>query len=410
MKILFVLLFIFNGISLLIANDTVPQSLSNTDKIVWLNDKARENLEINPDLSHTYATQARNLAININDVKGLSNALNYLGLSCFNQTHYSEAINYFQQAVKILINRGDNNEAANLFQKIGMCYLQEKNYRNAIFYYQQTLKLFEQLQYEDKIAHTYYELGIIYYLIKDYNRSAELLLSSIEKYNQLGNLIEKTRSIYQLGVTYDAMNNYKNALTCFQGVLNIHESLNNREQIVIVLNYIGNIHIKLKQYDEATITLNKALNLSGLEQIDLRGQIYLNLGNIAYNKRDYKEAERLYEKSLNIATNTNNQQLLKNTYKKFHELYSASNNTRKALDYFYLYNQAINNVITESELEIKEDESNYSIEDLYITLLAISLTVNAGLIIVIFIIVRQRNKIKETLYKHLYKKNKLLLK
>ena len=367
------------------AIDTIPEAKTDIEKIIWLNNKAQTYLENYPEQSLLYSIAAKDLATSINNTDELSKALNFIGLSYYNQNNYSEAINYFRQAIKYVIKKDDQSEVANLTQKIGLCYLQEKNYRNAISHYQQSLRIYEKLEYDNYLAQIYYDLGILYYSVREYGNSVESLLMSAEKHNQSGNVLEKAKTLYQLGITYETMGNFKNALSCFNSALNTYKMLNNKELILVILNNIASVNIKLKKYSEATVFLNNALELAGLEHIEVRGQIYLNLGNIKLLQKEYKDAELYYEKAQNIASQTNNKNLLKSVYKKYHELYSITKNTHKSLEYYQFYNTLNNNSLSETEIVIPNQNSQNCKEDLYIILFVISLIVNIGLVIVIFL-------------------------
>lgn len=394
-KYLHILIFVLSFFKLM-SNDTIPPSaLEGKERISWLNDMARKHLDIDPELSRRYAREAQTLAHPLKYTEGLANAINYIGLSYYNQTHYTEAISYFQQALKLLANSGDNDRIANLLQKIGMCYLKDNNYRNTIFYYLQTLRIFEQLEYDDRLAQTYFDLGIVYYMSKDYSESIEALLKAVEKYQSLGNILYKSKAQYQLGLTYEAAGNYKKSLEYFQEVYSIYETFNNREQMAVALNNMGNVFISLKYTEQAIDVLKRALTLIGTKHKELRFQILLNTGIALNIQKNYQEAERTFLKGLNIASNLADKGLLKKVYENLYKLYSATNNSRKSMEYYRLYMLDNDEYFLQNQITDSKEESATNTGGLYRMLLSVSIAVNVILLGAIFILLRKQNRVKK---------------
>jgi tetratricopeptide (TPR) repeat protein len=382
--------------------DTLPKNLTGIERAAALNQYARNILETNPEKSREFSMKAKELADALGDNHELSNALNYIGLAYYNQKQYEEAINFFQQSLRVSLRLGARDRVGNLFQKIGMSYLHMKSFSKAIFYYQQTVRVFEQLGYEDHVANTYFELGVVYFLAKEYSNSANALNSSIESFAKMDNPRGKAKAYNQLGLTFEEMGNLKKSLAQFQQALQIHQMFHNRDQMAFMLNNMGRIYIKLRLFDEAESTLKQALNYCSTDYAELQSRLHLNLGRIAFFRKQYNLSETALNKSFQIADSIKNRILLADLYHSYYQLYFATNDNRRALENYQLYVALKDTTaIEQHQSQLVPSRQVHSDEDgLYISLIIIQFLIIAGLVLLVLMLRKQRDKARELLQEY----------
>ncbi|MDD2564858.1 MAG: tetratricopeptide repeat protein, partial [Salinivirgaceae bacterium] len=299
-KILLISIILNISTLLMAANDTIPKEIYGVERVSYYNEHARQILDTDPEKSRELAIAAMNLAEALNDYEGLSNALNYIGLTFYNQENYGDAIKHFQQSLRVSLRLGARDRVGNIFQKIGMSYLHLKDYQKAIFYYEQTAKVFEQLDYSDHLAKTQFELGVVYFLAHEYSNAINALSNSVENYAKIENLRGKAQAYNQLGMTYEAMGNLRKSLTFFQQALEVHHTFSNRDHLAFVLNNMGRIYTKLKMLNEADDVLENAVKYCSSSYVGLFAEIKLNQGIVAYKRNNYNMSETLYNQAHQI--------------------------------------------------------------------------------------------------------------
>ncbi len=382
--------------------DTLPNNLTGVGRVALLNDYARNFLETDPEKSREFSIKAKELADALGENQELSNALNYIGLSYYNQKMYDDAISYYQQALRVSLRLGARDRVGNLFQKIGMSFLQLKSYSKAIFYYQQTVRVFEQLGYEDQIANTYFELGVVFFLAKEYSNSVDALSSSIDSFTKIDNPRGKAKAYNQLGLTFEEMGNFKKALLHFQQALEIHQLFHNPDQIAFMLNNMGRIYIKLSLFDEAEAVLKQALSYCSADYAELQSRLHLNLGKIAFMRKQYAQAETEYNKSFDIADSLKNRILLTDIYHNYYNLFYATNDSRRALEYYQNYVSLKDTTALEQDQpkSVAYRSMSADEENLFVSIMVIQLLIIVGLLIFVVRLKKQRDKAYELMQEH----------
>lgn len=402
MNILHILLL---SVLLLLPETSKPidnHTQTDTMSVVGLNNLARNYLDSDPNKSREYAILARDRATSEEDNYELSNALNYIGLSYYNQKQYKEAINYFQQSSRVSLRLGARDKVGNLFQKIGMSYIELKDYPKAIFYYQQTVKIYEQLGYNDYAASTYFDLGVVYFLAREYSNAINALSTAITYYTQNNNIRGTAKTHNQIGITYQEMGNLKEALNHFKQALRIHEMFHNSDQMAFILNKIGQVYINLKQFDNAIETLKKAHNYCNPDYHELISIIHLNIGRVFLFQKEFSAAEKEFNKSLETADKLQNRHLLSDIYSNLYQLHLQTNDNRKALlayqKHIY-FKGSIDEEVDKSAAQSANIYSEYN-DNLYIAIMIVLVSIIIGLVAVVVKLKRQHDAAFNMLIKH----------
>ncbi len=395
--IIFVVLTQYSNAKL---TDSLPET--GLKRVIVLNDLAKQYIEVDPEKSREYAIKAKDLASAIEENHEMSNALNYIGLSYYNQKMYNEAINYFQQALRVSLRLGARDKAGNIFQKIGLSYLHLKDYPKAIFYYQQTVRIFEQLGYDDHVAGTYFDLGVVFFLAREYSNSINALNSAIDFYTKIDNLRGKARTYNQLGLTYEDTGNLKKALSSFQQAFQIQQLFQNRDQMAFVLNNIGQVYIKLKLIGEASETLEQAKNYCNRDYKELNSKILLNTGKVKFLKKDYNAAEKEFNKALVLADSIKNKTLLADILNNLYLLYFEINDSKRALESYQKFVALkdageVETPLIQTRVVYNQTESG---ENIYIAVFVVLMAIIFGLLAFIFVVKKQRDTALDILREH----------
>ncbi len=232
---------------------------ADTLQVNELNNMANTYLQINVDQSYHFALKALLNARAIDYKKGMSEAYFLIAKYHFHKNEDVKSINYCLKSSEIRNDLNDNKGVAACNNLIGKIFLDQDMYDQSIDFYTKSLRIGEEVGDDLIVAESFLNLGNVY----------------------------KDQFEY-----YQALNYYKRAKK-------IYVKVNNNNGISICHTDIGLIYIQQRNYYYAELAFKEALNL--LTDKDPRRSIcYIELGNIAYAKKELNKALALYKESERI--------------------------------------------------------------------------------------------------------------
>lgn len=167
----------------------------------------------------------------------------------------------------------------------------------------------------------------------DYTLKNLALLESTPVYNTEKEKNEKLFSCYnQLGACYTSIEENQKSLTYFFAGLTMVEQLRSdvklyHERKGKLLNNIGSAYLQDKNLDSAAIYYQQAiLELKGADNNPvLSSSLYNNLGIIALEKKEFKQAADFFQKCLNVRITTSDSAGLAQVYYNLGNLYFIQN-------------------------------------------------------------------------------------
>ncbi|NQV37099.1 MAG: tetratricopeptide repeat protein [Candidatus Marinimicrobia bacterium] len=263
------------------------------------------------------------------------------------------------------INSDDDIISGISWTALGGIHTFNGNYREAFSAFNVA---FEKSLSKDGITYLYIELSCLLRRLK-YENEARSILENI--LNDTKNINLRHRAITELGTSYEFSNPDK-ALFYLYKAEKYFRSIKDNERLVPIIRHIGSTYINQKKYNEAQDCFDEAVAIS-LDNNLLRHyysclndigwlhvakgdyewakQIYLdlltynlspyskslalqNLGYIAYEKKDFKEAISYHSQSLRITRDQDMRDMLFEDYYKLGKSYEHIGETDLA-DHFY---------------------------------------------------------------------------
>ncbi len=279
---------------------TLTFSQSNTDsllnalttstgaaKVKNLNELFRAYLNSDPVKAAEYAQLALDLAVEIDDKRGMAAAYNNLGISYRNYGALDNALEYYlksQEAYEAIQNK---QGTAVIKNNIGNLYSSMGDFTKAVRYFEESSKLLVELSDTSKIIGSLHNLGNLHAELKKYDEaigyyrdafelSKKARAPLVDVLNNLGNMYFKERN-HEMAVQY-----YKQALALARRNEDVFTRIN-------VMTNLGEAFLKNSQIESAQTYLDSALalcaenNAYAYEPLILKnlGYVYSRQGKIA---------------------------------------------------------------------------------------------------------------------------------
>lgn len=260
----------------------------DTTKINEYNDHARELIVKGNYLkADSLIDVAYHLSLELNFKTGEFNALTNKGVIFWYQDNYPKSLEYYFKAMGIAEKMNNQLFISRCLANIGLVYSSKNDFDKSLSYYQKSL--------------------VIKQRIRDTKAEAIILSNIAEIFNNRGDL--------------------KNALEYYFKALEKDKLLKNNDGLV-ALNFVGvgSVYKKQNNLLLASEYFDKSLHIAdSLNDKALQSNILLNIGDLNLINGDYKTAEKYLLKALEIASDIDDLNNIKDAYSKLSELYEKTN-------------------------------------------------------------------------------------
>jgi serine phosphatase RsbU (regulator of sigma subunit) len=177
----------------------------------------------------------------------------------------------------------------------------------AIEYATDAHELAKKLNYSLGSGNALKYIGMGHFTLGDYVMAVNYFQQALEVYEAIDYKVGISNMLNNLGVIYNNQGNDSKALEHYLKSLKLSEETNDTIRYVTALINIGLVYSKKEAtLDQAVIYYMRALPIcERIGYLDAIGTISVNLGDLHYNKGDYKTALRYFEQSLSAFQKSN---------------------------------------------------------------------------------------------------------
>lgn len=338
----------------------IEQKPHDTILVNSYNQLASEYKYNDPPKGENYAITALKLAQSIGYKKGQANSYHLLGMISY-QSNHEKALEYYMLSLKLNESLGDKKAMSTSYNNIGLLYYHEGNYQKALKYYLISLEIDESLNEQKGMATSYNNVGLIYWAqnnldkAQDYFQKAVLIYSELKDKKGLGGVYSNIG-----GVAY-----YKGkpdvAILYFQKSYDYYKEINYKTGSATSLTNISEILTEQKKYSEA---LKYAL-----ESIEIHKQLgnksdmtygYLVVAKNYSDQKQFKNAVEILNEVINLSKDINAQKQLSQAYLMMAQNYSNMGDYKEAYSFHQLYSGVKDSIFTkESSAQIAEMNTKY---------------------------------------------------
>lgn len=268
-------------------------TISDTSKVIELNNQAFKSRFKNPDATITKANEALQLAIKLDYLNGIAESYRVIGIGNSYKNLIDVAIENYLNASTYFKKSGNLQGEAKVFNNIGNLYRDIDSYKSLENFYK-SLRIAKKLDTKDLIAGLYLNIGTANQKLK----------------------------------------NYPKALAYYKQSLSMFKNLDNKLGIIQSLQNLGVLYLNLRDYPKAEENLVEALRMAKEEKlINPAASINLTLSSLHIAQGQFEKAERSIEEGLAYTETLKDEKLKYNYTLTYYELENKRKNYFKALGY-----------------------------------------------------------------------------
>jgi signal transduction histidine kinase len=369
------------------------KSVPEADRCMLMNEISRSYISTDPQAAFEYANQAYEIALKTSDSKGEGYSQLNIAKSLFMRGEVEASLPFIQNTLSISRKIEDKSLLGEGYNLLGNYYMTVGNLSKSLEVFQEGLSNLRLPEDERGIAMIKSNLANLYNVTGEYRKAMDLffdVLNVYEKKNDKENIAIVKNNI---ALSYHELLNFDKAMEYYQQALDIHRELGQVSSQVIPLNNIAEIHKDRKEYDKALETFRqcyglgiylnnesyKGMGLLGMGETYLLmekfddaaknlneaktifetlnyaenlSQVYFNLGELFFRKGDISNAKISFDKSLKLAQDLRQVELLGKNYEALSNLAVLSGNYKAAYEYYRNFSTISDSVYKESRENI----------------------------------------------------------
>lgn len=347
----------------------------------------------------------------------LARSLGSLGMLSRIKGDMFKALEYYYRSLEITTALGDDYVSAATINNIGTVYHSLGNYEKALEHFFQSMKLKEKVGDRKGLINSYLNVGKMYSSLGDNEKSLTYLNKALEiatefdDHRSLGQCYECFGSVYETVDKAKALEYYHKALAAAREV-----SFN--QTIVTGLVNLGGIYSQLKQYSLAQQYYSEALekSIQG-KRAPYTADIFVKMGLLSYKMKQYSKAIDYSTRGIEIGNQLNLTATKRDGYHNLYLINNARGDHKEAFNNLSLYRQYNDSLNTDKNIKkLAEQEFLYRLDtekqariikmkaeeevaatrqktnDILKVSFAIGIGVVTFLIVIIFILYRQKRK------------------
>lgn len=334
---------------------------ASTDSLIALSVKFRQN---DRALSHRYANEAYQLALQKGKPGEISLACNEMGVLYYQMGEYLTAVSWYKKALALDKQSGNRKDESMHLNNIGQAYSAMGNFSLALDYLSDGLLIDREFNDSARIATRLNNIGIVYYKFEQYQKALDFF-SEAWKIDSLRNdSTNFAARLNNLGKVYLNAGNYSEAEKCFFRALDADRKTGNERDAAIRYSNLGQTYKAKGDYSKALGFFQKAL------EIDTRFSYRPGMASDLYyiglclkkldKKREAGEYFLMAEKQAELIEDA---EILINIYHEMAIIEEQSGNITRSLDYYKKWALMKDSVFSaESRKKLADFQSYYETE------------------------------------------------
>jgi len=285
-----------------------------------------------PDRAMKFDSLALEIHQKNNNILGISNALNNLGLGYYAQGKYTESLNCFRESHHLKESIGDTVEIVKSLNNIGVVCQLIGDYEEAANVLMKSLQIRRHQNDSAGIARTLSNLSVLHKYTGNSMKSLELLKEADEIYSQLNDSSGLASVYNNYGTVYQMLDDWEQALKFYNLSLSYKVSQGDDRGLANTLNNIGMVLQNKGNADEAIEYYQKVIEIrKRIKDRNGLASVYINMASVLVVLNDYDQADSFFADAIDVAMKEGLMPMLQKAWFLRSELYQKQGRNSDAL-------------------------------------------------------------------------------
>jgi CHAT domain-containing protein/Tfp pilus assembly protein PilF len=265
--------------------------------------------------------------------KGVSEALNSIGMIYWSLGETHKALDRCNEALPICRELGDRNGEAITLTNIGTVYWSLGEMRNALAKFSEALPISRAVGDRIGEADNINNIGVIYQELGELHQALEKFEEALQKYRAAGARNGEGDALNNIGAIYIDFGERQKALEILNEALKISRIVGDRNGVAITLSGVGVLYRELGELEKSLEKYGEALLISReLGDRSAEAEALSGIGAVYLSLKDWEKALETYNKELTIRRATGNRNREAITLNNIGNAYRYSGDLQKALE------------------------------------------------------------------------------
>ena len=290
-------------------------------------------IQANYPESISYYYQAMDIFKKLEDVKGIAQAHNNIGMTQARLGDYEEAMEAYQKAKLIYQTLEDSSMVLLIKGNISNLDYKRGNYGAALQAYNEILEHALRTDSKPLTARYYGNVGRALYRKGDYSAALSHYYKALPIMDSLENKSSMLNLYNNIGMLFSSLKMSDLAIENYEKALSLYDATRNKHYLGNIYTNLSQSYINKKEYDTAYSFIQKALAIYETKDIKSKGNLLQNLATIHLERSKFDSTEVLLNEALAIGEKLEQDNTLARANALFGSMYIKKKEIKKAEEY-----------------------------------------------------------------------------
>lgn len=267
--------------------------------------------------------------------------------------NYEMATTFLNRAIRIAQRLEEKDIQLELHQRLGDIALSQNSLAKA---YQEYIRVVELIgsenglafKYQSKKSETYGKIGFVYRNMGQFEQSLAAFRRAAELNREIDQKADEIKNLQQIALTHYLMQELDSALNYYNRVLAFYQLQKDTIPMIDVLLEIGDVFFEKEQYRQAVASYSRSLELAqSTATVQPQVRALVNISRCYNAFGDYPSSKEYLNQALAISTRENLTSSAADVYRYLSQVNEEEGRFMQALEYFKLWSELRDSIYSE---------------------------------------------------------------
>lgn len=267
--------------------------------------------------------------------------------------NFEMATTFLNRAIRIAQRLEEKEIQLELHQRLGDIALSQNSLAKA---YQEYIRVVEligsenglALKYQSKKSETFGKIGFVYRSMGQFEQSLAAFRRAAELNREIDQKADEIKNLQQIALTHYLMQELDSALNYYNRVLAFYQLQKDTIPMIDVLLEIGDVFFEKEQYRQAVASYSRSLELAqSTATVQPQVRALVNISRCYNAFGDYPSSKEYLNQALAISTRENLTSSAADVYRYLSQVNEEEGRFMQALEYFKLWSELRDSIYSE---------------------------------------------------------------